>query len=334
MIKTTLCCHVGQKRAQRSFVQPDFPFSRQLEGWYPSLACRGAIGLFLNLLIQWLGVKLTRLWHQTHFGSTARCAWREGFCFGSVFFYSEDILNSQEVGKRDRQTLPAHFPEQAEKLSQGRKLYFKRKERQKEGKKNIQPAHSFSAIQVILGHRSCLMGSLGWLWSIPAGKRECFSPLIFSELAWASQGKSPLPPQNENAFAGRAGAQHMLLTVLGGPAEHLPGEWVVLSKLFHSERCAHCFQDFGIESARVGTKKGSITIFRVNKSPANFPAWESLAHPAAPSLIPDEGFSPSQAPDFQARWWARGQVTGRTLRQGWPWWEGTDFPPVGAAIQA
>lgn len=65
------------------------------------------------------------------------------------------------MGKRDRQTLPAHFPEQAEKLSQGRKLYFKRKERQKEGKKNIQPAHSFSAIQVILGHRSCLMGSLG-----------------------------------------------------------------------------------------------------------------------------------------------------------------------------
>lgn len=74
------------------------------------------------------------------------------------------------------------------------------------------------------------------------------------------------------------------------------------------------------------TKKSSISIFRVDKGPANFPAgiqhgkvWHRGSTPCSTlspgSAVPGEGFSPSQAPDFQARWWARGQVTGMTLGQ-------------------
>lgn len=73
-------------------------------------------------------------------------------------------------------------------------------------------------------------------------------------------------------------------------------------------------------------KKSSITIFRVDKGPANFPAgiqhgkvWHRGSTPCSTlppgSAVPGEGFSPSQAPDFQARWWARGQVSGMILRQ-------------------
>lgn len=120
-----------------------------------------------------------------------------------------------------------------------------------------QPLHSFSVSQVVLGHSSCLMDSCGRLWGIPAGKRECFSPLIFSGLAWASRGEphhlptKKMPLQDVRQPSTRSQRSW-------GSYSALPWGFFLYflnySSFFHSECYSFAFRFSGQEGARINTK--------------------------------------------------------------------------------
>lgn len=92
------------------------------------------------------------------------------FLFGrGCLFYSED-MNSQEEGGKGAAGLAnsaSIFLSRLKNSPREGSFFLKGRKGKKKGKrkknKTIQAAHSFNASQVILGHSSCLMGSLGWL---------------------------------------------------------------------------------------------------------------------------------------------------------------------------
>lgn len=205
------------------------------------------------------------------------------------------------------------------------------------------------------------MGSRGQLWGIPAGKRECFSPLIFSGLAWASQGephhltrkKMPL----SEAHQPNAHHQHCWGVIRCASLRFYCTFWTA-PPFFTMNVTLLCFGISGQESARIDIKRicnyfqscqGSC------KLPSRSSAWEHLVcqlltpQQSPPGSVLNASalrykcFSPLQAP-AEGAWYFSGLTVGKGTNirddpegragQTQPQQEPAAFLPVGAIVWA